>query len=51
MQFGFKIVVGPADGHLHVVMPYRQHFSRFYGRPGRAEYVLDRRSGRMLWGA
>lgn len=52
MQFGFRIVVGPADGLLHVVTPWRQHFSREgrYPRPGRAEYVLDR-DGRRLWSA
>jgi len=50
MMFGFRIVLG-ADGLLHVVRPYAQHFSRRYPRPGRAEYVLERGTGRRLWTA
>lgn len=50
MQFGFRIVLAP-DGHLHVVRPYAAHFSRRGTERGRAEYVLERRTGRLLWGA
>jgi hypothetical protein len=59
MQFGLEIAVGAADGLLHVLMPWGQHFSRRdpcgCGRcrkgpppPGRREYVLDR-AGQLRW--
>lgn len=59
-MFGFRIVKAP-DGTLHVLMPYRWHFSREDAcgcgrcnkgpRPlGRGGYCIEPRTGRMLYG-